>query len=400
MQVKGMECCKIGGKLVIAGAFLVASTLVGSYALAQVQGNCVTCHTMHNSQDSNTQVHVGAGAGWNAGTLTGGTDTAQDQLLKSDCVGCHSSTDNSTTIVTDVNGNRIPIVYNMGGYPATALAGGNFFSVATTDSHGHNVRGVSAADATLALAPGATGGCASSCHTSLTLTDAATQQPSVGYKFNGCKGCHTQVGHHNANDASYRFLGGHGAPGVTYVDGGGVAAPGSPNPYEAQDGNWEQNPGDDNNFYKKQSGAFELQPASVGRFCAGCHGSFHAMGGIDPITGVDNGGDDNTDGFITANSTPVNPWLRHPTNVNIPNDGEYAQMFGASYSKLVPVAQDPAGNAAIIDAGDQVMCLSCHRAHASDKPDALRFDYTIVNAHNMGADSTVGCFFCHRSKDL
>ena len=374
--------------------------------MAQVKGSCVNCHTMHNSQGNNSQVHIGAGAAWNPGTsmLEGGApiDNAvpQTNLLDTDCVGCHSSQGNSVTTVTDASGNNVPIVYNLGGYPtATALAGGNFFSVASDSTRGHNVRGISPIDGALSYAPGGVGftGCASSCHSSLTLSDAATTQPSVGYKFNGCKGCHTQVAHHKANDPSYRFLGGHGAPGVTFVEGGAIQPAGN-NLYEDRD--WEATKGPaDHNFYKAQSNEFDF--TSIQAFCAGCHTSFHALGAPSGMYLLDNGGDPNTDNSITANSTPSNPWLRHPTGVNIPNDGEYAAVFGQNYSPNVPVARLPAsiGSATVV-AGDQVMCLSCHRAHGSDQPDALRFDYTTVSAHSGAGNTTTGCFYCHRTKDL
>jgi hypothetical protein len=41
----------------------------------------------------------------------------------------------------------------------------------------------------------------------------------------------------------------------------------------------------------------------------------------------------------------------------------------------------------------RVACVSCHRAHASDQPDLLRFDYTAQTAGE--GSSTIGCLGCH-----
>jgi predicted CXXCH cytochrome family protein len=378
---------------------------------------------MHNSQNATTQVFAGAGAGWTTGAnpaLTGGGNADQSQLLKTDCVGCHSATTNAKTIITDAGGNKIPIVYNMGGYPTGIpgaadhpLAGGNFASNAlSANVYGHNVYGISNVDTTITNANGNPGGigCANSCHTSLALADSATATFNYNLapqgNFNGCKGCHNKVGHHNANDPSYRYLGGHGTGvmAVGYVKGG--TGTGVPNNYEDTD--WEQSVSDvDHNFYKKQSNLATKD--SIGTFCAGCHGAFHAPGADASAFvggGTDNGGDDNTDNKIVANSAVINPWLRHPTNVNIPLglgaslSGEYDALLNAAYNPVIPVAQDDAvwANKDTIQQGDQVMCLSCHRAHASQYPDALRFDYSLMNAHaNTGAGT--GCFYCHTTKD-
>lgn len=368
-------------------------------AEARVTGKCENCHTMHNSQNNATQVHVGSTAGWDVSTkqLTNGdTFGVREQLLKSDCVGCHSATDNSTTIITDTNGNKVPIVFSMGGlYPAAPLAGGNFaLNTGAANIYGHNVAGISGIDS-LPEAPGKGVLCGTtSCHDSLALDDAATEpfkyETISQGNFNGCKGCHNKVGHHNPNDTSYRFLGGHGEAGLSIVEG--------KSSFDYEEVNWEVAANNaTHNFYKKSSAVKD----SMGAFCAGCHQEFHASGTIEGT--LDNGGDPNTDGLIVKNSAVVNPWLRHPTNVNIPLDplGEYVALKDTAYDPAVPVAQNPADTVAQrdqVNAGDQVMCLSCHRAHASQYPDALRFNYTAMKAH-AGSSAGVGCFYCHTTKD-
>jgi predicted CXXCH cytochrome family protein len=63
------------------------------------------------------------------------------------------------------------------------------------------------------------------------------------------------------------------------------------------------------------------------------------------------------------------------------------------------LARNSTNRTANIGTGDQVMCLSCHKAHGSKWPNALRFDYTGMDAHLGTGTRTDGCFFCHRLKD-
>lgn len=382
------------GKGAIPLVFALLTVFAATSAWGAVSGPCNLCHTMHNSQDGTVQVSV-IGAAWDTGVITGGSSTVPPgQLLVSDCVGCHSSVGNADIIVND-GYNNIPIVYNTGGYPAITLAGGNFAVVAGIgmDDYGHNVRGISLDDP-MAKAPGfQTGvGCNNSCHTDLTLTDAASTETPGGYDFNGCRGCHINTSHHDPNNTSYRFLSGHG--GVVQDVGGGEAA------------DWEATvaTGGPHNIYlyDQPGDGVEFAPSSMGRWCAGCHNDFHAWGTVDPQFGDLNAGD-------TLAQAGGNPWLRHPTNVTLPSDGEYGNI-PLPYNANIPVAQRfPFGNPDFIDlggaTGDQVFCLSCHRAHASDQPDALRFDYNAIESHQGTATKDPdgdgfanGCFYCHTSK--
>ncbi|MBU0480104.1 MAG: hypothetical protein KKG47_03265 [Proteobacteria bacterium] len=343
---------------------------------------------MHNSQNDAEQAHSGAGAGWDgSNALTSGTSTSPiATLLKSDCIGCHSSTTGSTRVDMNGSGNLVPIVFNTGGYPGTPLAGGNFYFTSTGaagNNYGHNVQGIADPEIDgMAWAPGDVVGCSGSCHQSLAIADpVGSSRPTAQTIYNGCRGCHTRTSHHNGADTSYRFLGGH--PGGSIGEVRGI-----------EDPDWEYETATDHNLYLRSDPSL-TDPLSIGRFCAGCHGAFHAQGVIDPIFGVVNGGDPNTDD-IAGN----NPWLRHPSNVNIPNNGEYAAIIGSTYNPTVPVAKPLAGNPSTVEAGDQVMCLSCHRAHASQYPDALRFPYNTMTAHNGTGNVTDGCFYCHREKDL
>ncbi|MCB2181047.1 MAG: hypothetical protein KQH63_03350 [Desulfobulbaceae bacterium] len=375
-------------KRIIAIGFLVVLANVGQ-ASAAVTGSCSNCHTMHNSQDAQAIVHAGetpgSHASWDGGSLTGGTDTTpRNTLLISDCVGCHSNT-GSATIVT-LGPSRIPIVNNLDA-PVNPLAGGNFYYVVTNgDSYGHNVRGISNADATLAYGPGQKLGCANSCHTSLTLTDADTVALMDGGRKNGCQGCHQSVRHHGSQTAGqpvtsdggwYRFL---SAPSGHLGFGGGV--------HGIEDPDWEQNPTSSthNTYYGGDNTNLQEEPQSIGRFCAGCHYQFHSPGVAFDM--VDNGGG-------------VDPWLRHPANFVIPNEYEYTSY--TEYDPMVPVGRPEKTDIADVDptsvrpGTDKVICLSCHRAHGSPYPDMLRWDYDTCVTGNE--DASCGCFTCHSTKD-
>jgi len=384
---------------------LVASLLVSeNSASAYVKGQCSNCHTMHNSQENAVVV---------SGTALG--DPANDNLLVSDCVGCHTN-DVDAQPIYQLGGYDVPAVLNTSA-PASMLDGGNFYYTAgpnqgklpnlIDEGKGHNVAGVSPSfDGTLSIAPGAAGaGCDNSCHSSLwKLNGNPTPEDQIA--DTGCKGCHLKVGHHvrtsaqggpqyGAGDA-YRFLGGHGSTV-------GVVPNGDDGNFEDPD--WGATPSGFS-IYKAQDdsvNAEKLPYISIGRWCAGCHNDFHAFGADDDMFGPQskNGGDRQ----MRPPSDPNpgnNPWLRHPTNVELPGYGvdyDWVALGATAYDPAIPVARGTTNRGNIwID--DQVMCLSCHRAHASQYDNSLRFDYDAVIAHNNSAgDSINGCFFCHRSKD-
>ncbi|MDF1578370.1 MAG: cytochrome c3 family protein [Desulfobulbales bacterium] len=398
--------------------FIAAAILLAAPALVQarVSGPCYACHTMHNSQGGTAQVIVDptspTNVGWTAGGIIGGSaevNSPQQYLLKTNCVGCHSATGTTarTINIAGIAGSQAPIVWNIGdtANPTLDLAGGNFSYVAADQTKGHNVLGISGTDSNLPIAPGVSSGkgCAKSCHQSLAIVITDPNAiPESGVSENGCEGCHLHVGHHDPMVAggtgpgnAYRFLGGHG--GVSgfnaIVDNwdGDLEGPG-----------WQWG-GADTNVYIGQGTLAEVQSPSelvIGRFCAGCHHKFHAAGGIDEMLGEDNKGSRRDSAAAEAI-----PWLRHPTNVNIGGfvASEFDGLIGLPYADGLPLARAGAlltGYLGTIEAADQVMCLSCHKAHGSEFPDALRWDYTATIAHSGLGDTTTGCFYCHRTKDL
>ena len=158
---------------------------------------CSNCHTMHNSQGS---VPMARGnMGWDETGESWTTDPTP-QLLVASCFGCHSST-GSSAVYEPGDGSKIPIVFNTGGYPSDALAGGNFYYVSVAggsdDRKGHNIF-FENPDESLTHAPGDTTGCLAnnSCHAN--LHRQYTGNPPDMRKY-GCESCHFDPKHH-AND--------------------------------------------------------------------------------------------------------------------------------------------------------------------------------------------------------
>jgi len=372
-------------RIAVGLSVLLCASLFVLPVAASVSGPCSNCHTMHNSQSGSAVAEV-----WDSTTHASVSAGPQQTLLKNDCVGCHAST-GSATITSD----GTPIVYNTQD-PTNPLAGGNFYWVEHDggDAYGHNVLGISAEDATLEYAPGpvsapGSGPC-DHCHASL-ATDPSTE----GYDFEGgCQGCH--VPKHHADDSAtvvgetggfFRFLGLNAYKVTTSADPhSGVIG--------IEDPNWEQNPSSGHNVYQgtenvyaRSIGSF-IQYNSVGSFCAGCHGQFHH------IMNEGQNGDMFNEGDVSG------AWLRHPSDVLVPDAGEYAGL--STYNVIAPVARvsvvDGDANFTTINHDrDVVTCLSCHRAHGSPYPDMLRWDYNSCSS--TGGEGPCGCYVCHTTKD-
>ncbi|MBW2738521.1 MAG: cytochrome c3 family protein [Deltaproteobacteria bacterium] len=355
--------------ILILTVMLVISLILwgGEASYAMVTGPCGGCHTMHNSQN--------------------GADLSPNPyeiLLKKNCVGCHSDTNEALYYyMTDGDSSslKVPVVYTTGSIPTDTLAGGNFYWVSQSDSDakGHNVFGISGEDGVLDASlggPGAPGNqyggdCSTAgCHGTLAIENT------------GCQGCHLNVRHH-ANDGTgtkyvgdadkgwYRFLSGHQA-----ATGCGVKG--------IEDEVWQATTDSHNEYLGvpvDKTGATSLTNYSMTAFCCGCHGDFHTQNDSDAA------------------------WIRHPSDSVIPNSGEYAGITANGYSVLSPVARPEGfvwttGPSDLVAAGtEMVMCLSCHRPHGSPNNDLLRWPYADMIAGGGGAHPNEGCFYCHVTKD-
>ena len=366
---------RIGGGWVILGILAIG---LGLPVLCQaaVKGDCSACHTMHNSQEG-----VPVAFSFSSGEkITSAQPFAS--LLKTDCLGCHSDAGSETII--QLGGSRVPIVFNLAeptyppdGSNTSSLAGGNFhWLVSKGDAYGHNVYGIASADLRYppTQAPGGVeriGECAN-CHGSLATAES------------GCQGCHVAQ-HHIDNDGIevvdkglgwYRFLG-------SVMQRTGDHQPTAEGVVGIEDPNWEQSPSaNQHNTYQGKAGPYTsyLESGAIDQKCVGCHSQFHNE--------------------TLYNST----WIRHPSDVVIPDSGEYTAF--TTYNPLVPVAKQ---NVSLQDANfsdisrgsDMVSCISCHRAHGSPYPAMLRWGYRDWPGNDSHTTQPAfnGCAVCHTAKD-
>lgn len=346
-----------------------ALVLTGSYAFA---GYCASCHTMHNSQN-NSAVAVGGPYGY---------------LLKGNCWTCHADGTSAVPVTADGR----PLVYSA----ATDLAGGNFAyglvgaktldatdALADTSTSKHNVSYLGSADATLSTPPGDNFG-----GTNANINGTTSNLGCAGQL--GCHGVRTTLGDNAA------MQGTHHNDGIGTRDSTNVVAGSAGTAYRFLDdvygyeiSNWQNASSANHNEYfgATTPGVGTISsPAShtISGFCNECHGGFHGAN------------ETSTGGSLSS------PWLRHPTDIVVPNSGEYSAI-STTYDVTVPVARTTeaalASASATVAAGtDAVMCLSCHGVHGTRNADILRWNYSTVNA-GAGSDTT-RCFACHTTKDI
>ena len=329
-----------------------------SQVKAEVAGNCVNCHTMHNSQ-----------GGLDMATY-GGTSGENPCLTRGDCIGCHACDISGTVNVVDIGGSLVPQVWHNG--TDDDLAAGNFKYLATgiDDNKGHNVFAIDQEDnASMFPPPGDQHG------TGITATN---------FTCAGKYGCHGDRsvsdgiesirGAHHKNDntidgnsvgTSYRFL-----KGVLGLEN--TTTP------------WQNVDATDHNEYKGATspGTSSLTSpvnGTMSGFCAECHGYYHGSG------------TDETGGTGS-------PWIRHPTDFSLPSSGEYINY--TTYSIVAPVARtDVSAVSDTVNPGgttdDIVMCLSCHGAHATNFYKLMRWEYDSTSL----ATALEGCNVCHTSKN-
>jgi len=354
---------------------LAAGFILPILCQATITEDCSVCHTMHNSEQGNSVAYTLDSEGQRVSS-----DAPFKNLLKTDCLGCHSLAGAET--ISSLGENLVPIVFNLSeptyppdGSSTSTLAGGNFHWILSDDAYGHNVNGIAGADLRFSptQAPGGeeqTGECIN-CHATL-----ATAQ-------SGCEGCHVPH-HHENNDGGmsrraegwYRFLG-------SVMQREDQAGPSPEGVVGVESPDWEQSPiPDQHNTYQGKTGPYVsyLESGAIDQKCAGCHAHFHNE--------------------TIADST----WIRHPVDVAIPNSGEFIDF--TSYNPLIPVARQNVSaldvNFTVINHGaDLVSCISCHRAHGSPYPALMRWgyrDWPGIDSHT-GQTALNGCAVCHKSKD-
>ncbi|MHB1013792.1 MAG: cytochrome c3 family protein [Desulfurivibrionaceae bacterium] len=342
--------------------------------LARVSGPCVNCHTMHNSQGGSPMAYT-LGSG---GVKTyGGRVNAG--LLNTDCVGCHQGANaaGSLPFVLDTGSPNYGLTGTEAG--TTTLAGGNFHWVSLgNDRAGHNVSGITAADATLGVTP--PGGTALGGQLTCAGTLGCHGSSSVAMPTQAVMG-----GHHSKDMTvwqdgtsvakSYRFL--NGIQGL-------------------EDSLYELQPtaSRHNKYYgKNRTSETDTAAGTISSLCARCHGNFH-----------------DGSGQIAAGSFGAGVWLRHPVDFDMSravSSTEYTTYnsgtgSGNPYSVIAPVATNSTTtvvNSTVDIATNSnnaiVMCLSCHRAHGTPYDAILRWNYKQwpqTGGYN-------GCAVCHTTKN-
>jgi len=338
-----------------AGAAILAIVLAGPATAFHGGGvaHCDGCHSMHNSPEN----------------LVSGTPNSQ--LLKgtdpsSTCLNCHAGAGSASSyhsLSTDGS------VWSPGGdffWLTQSYTNTNWSGSVTSDpdNMGHNVVAADfslGADATNSQAPGGTYpsrslGCAS-CHDPHGQVMGGGQAPiSVSGSYGDAPAAGTIAG-------NYRLLG-DSLYGVI-----AVAAP-----IAATAG------------FGETDTSHVAYGQGMSEWCASCHGTYmnpnkHAAGNFFTLGAGKSG---NYNAYVAT--------------------GDYTGVQASAYTALVPFEMqetDPATLLAAVtstagpDAGDNVMCLTCHRAHASAFNNSTRWDMehellaeswpTAANLTAMGA---------------
>ncbi len=390
----------LGVSAFVGLAFLLSN---GQPAGARVRGECVNCHTMHNSQDGNSMAYDGGAA-------------PTEYLTRGDCVACHAQ--NTAQKIITLGASQIPQVSHNDS--SGDLAGGNFAFVngflSSDDNMGHNVVDFGNPDNTFGI-----------------LVPGAIPQHASGYNINGLLTCSGANGCHGVRHP-YQSSGMQSLAGSHHNDVEGVCEPTLANAtpansyrflvgvkgYENQTagGKWQNVDSASHNEYYGNTTPEQLgcdsggischatpdgpvRPPSqtISGFCGTCHGNFHTIALGTP-------GDSLYADGIGVDA--ASPFIRHPNDVVLPIDplaeySKYNEDNGGLYNVMAPVARTTgvptSPQSAITPGEDAVMCLSCHYAHGSNFPNMLRWDYDGMIAHNSGAATGSGCFICHTTKD-
>jgi predicted CXXCH cytochrome family protein len=371
--------------VVLSAALLAIGIATTSFAFhSGGVAECVGCHSMHAPKVGGSFLLIGS-----------------DQ--SSTCLTCHEQTGLATpssyhisTAAADMPVGVPPKQRTPGGDFGWLKKGYSWVVRGTTtldlaETHGHNVVAADyayIADPTNTNAPGGTFtssqlGC-QSCHDphSALRRDSAgayvkpvlgqAVAPIIGsgsYKTSVIPAAGQAVG-------AYRLLRGLNDSSQTGATFAGVAIAVAPSTYNQTEAT---------NQVRVAYGAAAAN--TWGNWCATCHTGMHSSGNyvhpIDQSIGTD----------IAAN---YNAYVK---------SGDLTGTAATSFTSLVPFASNTgdivslqalANNTLITSAGpatsDKVMCLSCHRAHASGFPEMLRFnlegEFMVYNSLYPGTDTT------------
>ena len=293
--------------------------------------HCNGCHTMHNSED---------GALVDPNSADGNPFLLVDATPSDVCLGCHATGYNmllNGTATVPIHtlkgaGSFIHILddnLNDGHGGATNPIGG--------DAAGHNLNAPGhdiATDGKLAAAPGGT----------------------FPANLMGCSSCHDPHG----TDA-FRLLYGAGrlVQGHAFANAAPDAVRSGPIYYAGAEAN---------DLHTAYNGGMSA-------WCGNCHGDYHANGSQ----------------YVHPTGGPASAMTNVAATYNAYNgtDDQTGGVLATSYLAAVPFEDalvtttsttGPTGTS-------QVMCLSCHRAHASSAPNAGRWDFSVTLLEEDGVAS-------------
>lgn len=345
------------------------SAAVGLFALSAAPAmafhdggvaNCAGCHSMHNSAENPASVK-----GTDGVTLV--VAAPSENLLKgsdasSTCLNCHNGSVGSYHVMSPAGAANMKEGGDFGWLKKQYMAGRSGTTPYAGNNAGHNII---AADFGLVVDP----------------TNATAPGSTLNYDslLLGCTSCHDAHGQVHDGTA------GGGQPAEVSGSYGGAIGAGQTkaNFRLLGDSDYEAGGFDDDNFAFSADAPIALASSSAGaksrygsgmsEWCANCHDAYY-------------------------NNTPDAALSKHPTSVPLADNGydinynayvatgDFTGVQATAYNDMVPFETGAVDQADLITAtvnttagpvaGAQVMCLSCHRAHASAFNNAGRWDFT------------------------
>ncbi|MBL7033382.1 MAG: hypothetical protein ISR91_04485 [Candidatus Delongbacteria bacterium] len=311
--------------LTAAFCFVAAGTALAFHDAGVA--HCNGCHTMHNSED---------GALVDPDSPNGNAWLLRDATASDVCLSCHG--DHLGAVFGDD-----PLA------PPSPIGAGNFVYLLEDnlndghagasnpiggDAAGHNIvapsRGV-AADATLMSSPGGS-------------------FPSSSL---GCSSCHDP---HGNDDFRMLYSAGPIQDGLFNFTNAAPEATGR-------------------SIFGGAPGAHTAYQDGMSSWCGNCHGDFH---------------DEANGRLIHPSGSAIGGTIAQTYNLYNGTADITGGAQATAYLEEVPF--EDAANTSIMStegpsAGSKVMCLTCHRAHASSGPDAGRWDFSVTLLEEDGLES-------------
>jgi hypothetical protein len=284
--------------------------------------DCAGCHTMHNSQD---------GLLVDPDSPDGNAFLLKDATPSDICLRCHATRHGAVYAVAPLT-------------PAPEKGGGNFIFLDEdniNDGHGGSTNAVLGHQAG---------------HSIVAPSETLVADPLLGTAPGGtfpgavlgCSSCHDPHGNTN-----FRLLYGTGLVQAFYTFTADAPA--------ATGIDIEDAVAESNSHHTAYQGT---ATANVSAWCGNCHGNYHQN-----ATQARHPSGETLGGTIATNYGLYNGTAQYGTGI-------------AADSYLAVVAFDDPANTTSSTAGpsasSQVMCLTCHRAHASSAMDAGRWDFQVT----------------------